>query len=121
MKRLTSIFLVLAMILTLAPVNIFATDAQTPVFSDIQDTDYYAKAATALEQLDILKGYPDGTFGAEKPITRAEMAAVVCRMIDKEADSENAKGETIFSFHCIFTVQHEENLKSYSPNIYPKE
>ena len=97
MKRLTSIFLVLAMILTLAPVNIFATDAQTPVFSDIQDTDYYAKAATALEQLDILKGYPDGTFGAEKPITRAEMAAVVCRMIDKEADSENAKGETIFS------------------------
>ena len=50
MKRLTSIFLVLAMILTLAPVNIFATDAQTPVFSDIQDTDYYAKAATALEQ-----------------------------------------------------------------------
>ena len=96
MKRLTSIFLVLAMLLTLAPMNIFAAEADKPVFSDMKDTDYYAQAATALEQLDILAGYPDGTFGAEKSITRAEMAAIVCRMIDKETDAEKAKGETIF-------------------------
>ena len=96
MKRLTSIFLVLAMLLTLAPMNIFAADAETSVFSDMKDTDYYAQAATALEQLNILAGYPDGTFGAEKSITRAEMAAIVCRMIDKEADTEKATGETIF-------------------------
>jgi len=62
----------------------------------MKETDYYAQAATALEQLDILAGYPDGTFGAEKSITRAEMAAIVCRMIDKETDAEKAKGETIF-------------------------
>ena len=96
MKRLTSIFLVLAMLLTLAPMNIFAAEAENTVFSDMKETDYYAQAATALEQLDILAGYPDGTFGAEKSITRAEMAAIVCRMIDKEADAEKAKGETIF-------------------------
>jgi len=96
MKRLTSIFLVLAMLLTLAPMNIFAADADKTAFSDMKDTDYYAQAATALEQLDILAGYPDGTFGAEKSITRAEMAAIVCRMIDKEADAEKAKGETAF-------------------------
>ena len=96
MKRLTSIFLVLAMLLTLAPMNIFAAETDKSVFSDMKDTDYYAQAATALEQLDILAGYPDGTFGAEKSITRAEMAAIVCRMIDKEADAEKAKGETAF-------------------------
>jgi len=96
MKRLTSIFLVLAMLLTLAPMNIFAAEAENTVFSDMKETDYYAQAATALEQLDILAGYPDGTFGAEKSITRAEMAAIVCRMIDKETDAEKAKGETIF-------------------------
>ncbi|MEE1504352.1 MAG: S-layer homology domain-containing protein [Acutalibacteraceae bacterium] len=96
MKRLTSIFLVLAMLLTLAPMNIFAAEADKPVFSDMNNTDYYAQAATALEQLNILAGYPDGTFGAEKSITRAEMAAIVCRMIDKEADAEKAKGETAF-------------------------
>ncbi len=96
MKRLTSIFLVVAILLTLAPMNIFAAEAENTVFSDMKETDYYAQAATALEQLDILAGYPDGTFGAEKSITRAEMAAIVCRMIDKEADAEKAKGETIF-------------------------
>lgn len=96
MKRLTSLFLVLAMLLTFAPMNIFAADADKTVFSDMKDTDYYATAATALEQLDILAGYPDGTFGAEKSITRAEMAAVVCRMIDKETAAEDAKGATIF-------------------------
>lgn len=96
MKRLTSIFLVLAMLLTLAPMNIVATDAENAVFSDMNETDYYAEAATALEKSDILEGYPDGTFGAEKSITRAEMAAIVCRMIGKEADSESAKGETVF-------------------------
>jgi len=76
--------------------NIFAAEAENTVFSDMKETDYYAQAATALEQLDILAGYPDGTFGAEKSITRAEMAAIVCRMIDKETDAEKAKGETIF-------------------------
>ena len=70
------------MLLTLTPMNIFAADADKTAFSDMKETDYYAQAATALEQLDILAGYPDGTFGAEKSITRAEMAAIVCRMID---------------------------------------
>lgn len=96
MKRLTSIFLVLAMLLTLAPMNIFAAESDKTAFSDMKTADYYAQAATALEQLGIISGYPDGTYGAEKSITRAEMAAIVCRIIDKEADAEKAKGETIF-------------------------
>lgn len=96
MKRLTSIFLVLAMLLTLAPMNIFAAENDETAFSDMKTTDYYAKAATALEELEIISGYPDGTYGAEKSITRAEMAAIVCRIIDKETDAKKAKGETIF-------------------------
>ena len=50
MKRITSIFLVLAMILTLAPMNIFAAGAEKTAFSDMKATDYYANAATVLEQ-----------------------------------------------------------------------
>lgn len=96
MKKLTSIFLVLAMLLTLAPMNVFAADAETTVFPDMSAIDYYAPAATALKQLEILSGYPDGTFGADKAITRAEMASIVCRMIDKGAESDAAKGETVF-------------------------
>ncbi len=96
MKRLTSLFLVLAMLLSFAPMNTFAADAGKTAFSDMKATDYYAQAATALGQLDILAGYPDGTYGADKAITRAEMAAVVCRMIDKEADAKEAQGKTEF-------------------------
>ena len=97
MKRLISIFMVFAMLLTLIPMGIFAVDANKTVFSDMKDTDYYANAAAVLKQLDVLAGYPDGTFGADKPITRAEIAAIVCRMIGKATDAENAKGESIFS------------------------
>ena len=94
MKRFTSILLALAMILTLLPVGVFAADNTS--FSDVKGNEYFSSAASALEELGILAGYPDGTFGAEKSITRAEMAAVVCRMIDKEADAEKAKGKTDF-------------------------
>lgn len=96
MRRWTSIFLALAMLLALVPTNIFAAENDKTVFSDMKDSDYYAQAATALEQLDIISGYPDGTFRAESSITRAEMATIVCRIIDKENDAEKAYGETIF-------------------------
>lgn len=96
MKRITSIFLTLAMLLTLAPMNIFAAETDKTAFSDMKETDYYAQAATALEQLEIISGYPDGTYGADKSIARAEMAAIVCRMIDKKTDAENAEGKTNF-------------------------
>lgn len=94
MKKLTSIFLVLAILLTLAPMNVFA--AETTAFPDMSATDYYAPAATALKQLEILSGYPDGTFGADRAITRSEMASIVCRMIDKGEECEAAKGVTPF-------------------------
>jgi len=76
--------------------NIFAADVEKTIFSDMKNSDYYAEAATKLVESGILTGYPDGTFGAEKTITRAEMATIVCRMIDKEADAENSVGATIF-------------------------
>lgn len=94
MKRIVSLFLVFAMLLTLAPMNIMA--ATESVFSDVKSSDYYAEAAEALADLGVLTGYPDGTFGAENSITRSEMAAVVCRLIDKESDAKKASGDTDF-------------------------
>ncbi len=65
-------------------------------FSDVKGSEYYAESAGTLAKLGILTGYKDGTFGAEKSITRAEMAAVICRMIDKESETEKAAGATDF-------------------------
>ncbi len=81
------------MTLSLAPIGAFAAGT---VFSDVTGNEYYAEAALALEKLDIFTGYDDGTFGADKSITRSEMAAVVCRMIGKENDARNSKGATKF-------------------------
>jgi len=93
MKRLTSILLILMLLLTVAPTSILA--ARTS-FSDVSKSDYYAQAAEELAEAGILTGYLDGTFGAAKSITRAEMAAVVCRMIDMEDVAKDEKGKTDF-------------------------
>jgi len=48
------------------------------VFSDAQN--YWAKDAIySLQNNNIIKGYPDGTFRPEKPVTRAEFAVLMCR------------------------------------------
>ncbi len=48
------------------------------VFSDAQN--YWAKEAIySLQNKNIIKGYPDGTFRPEKPVTRAEFAVLTCR------------------------------------------
>ncbi|MDO4562624.1 MAG: carboxypeptidase regulatory-like domain-containing protein [Clostridia bacterium] len=95
MKRTLSIILSIAMLITMLPATLaFAEDTKT--FTDVEGTEYYAQAAEALSVLDILAGYEDGSFGADKSITRAEMAAITCRVIDKESDAEKAAGETKF-------------------------
>ena len=48
------------------------------VFSDT--TNYWAKNAIYnLQYSNIIKGYPDGTFRPNKPVTRAEFAVLMCR------------------------------------------
>ena len=49
-------------------------------FNDIAGNEYYAEAAMSLAEKGILSGYDDGSFGAEKSITRAEMVTIICRM-----------------------------------------
>lgn len=87
MKKITSIILTLIMLLTLAPIGTMAEVN----FKDVNESDYYAVAAGKLSELKILEGYPDGTFGAQRAITRAEMAAIVCRMIDADMTKQNLK------------------------------
>lgn len=91
-KRITSIMLILVMFAGMIPNIAFA---QKNSFNDVSGEEYYAQSAEALSVLEILEGYDDGSFGAERQITRAEMAAVICRMLGCEKEAE--KGETEFS------------------------
>ena len=51
-----------------------------------------------LKELNILSGYPDGTYGPNKAITRAETAAIMARISGLEEIANMEKGkETSFS------------------------
>jgi len=86
MKKTISIILTLLIIVTILLVNCTAA-----TFKDVSDSAYYAIAAKKLSEKKILEGYPDGTFGPQRLITRAEMAAVVCRMINVKLNTQNLK------------------------------
>ena len=50
-------------------------------FSDEADiTDTYNEAVNVLSQLEVFKGYTDGTYQPQKSITRAEVAAIIYRI-----------------------------------------
>ena len=91
MKKFTRIFsLVMAVVLLLASASsVFAAS-----FKDVRGNEYYATAAKSLADKGILSGYENGTFGASKSITRAEMATIICRMLGQRT---LAKTSTKFS------------------------
>lgn len=94
MKRIVGIITSLCMLISCFQGIVLASDQNT--FTDVTGKEYYAYAAKVLAKLEILKGYEDGSFGADKDITRAEMAAIICRMLGKEADANKAQGKTDF-------------------------
>ena len=57
--------------------------AGTAKFTDVPDTLWCAKAVNALTSLGIFKGYDNGAFGVNDPITREQFCAVAVRFATK--------------------------------------
>lgn len=58
------------------------TEAQpTPIFTDVPEGHWAYDAVRLLAQQGIVLGYPDGTFGGNRPITRYEVAAIAARLL----------------------------------------
>ena len=53
-------------------------------FSDVHEDDWFNTAVSTMASLGMIKGYPDGTFGPNDPITRAEFAAIAARFDPSE-------------------------------------
>ncbi|MFD2334511.1 S-layer homology domain-containing protein [Cohnella sp. GCM10020058] len=52
---------------------------------------YWAKnEISSVTTMGLMKGYADGTFGAEKPITRAELASLAAKLMDGKATASAA-------------------------------
>lgn len=57
-------------------------DVNTAVFTDFNEISDYAKTAVAtLSENDFVSGNPDGSFTPLKNITRAEVSAILCRVL----------------------------------------
>lgn len=55
-------------------------------FTDVPDTYWAARYINFAATRGWVTGYSDGTFKPEDPITRAEVAAVTCRLLERSAD-----------------------------------
>ena len=65
-------------------------------FNDVAPDADYAGAVELLSALDIIVGDDLGNFNPDKTISRAEMAAIICRIKGLEASANAAKGATKF-------------------------
>jgi len=58
-------------------------------FSDVTDTAWYSQSVKYLTSINIVKGYPDGTFKPDNPITRAEFATMISGFDKLEPSKDN--------------------------------
>lgn len=70
------------------------------VFPDVSSTASYAEAVNALHEYGIIGGDDKGNFNPDSNVTRAEAAALMCRLIGAE---EAAKKSSTTSFTDVST------------------
>lgn len=96
-----------AVFLALCLTGSYAYAAEETVFSDLTEDAFLREAAETLSGYGILEGYPDGTFRPDGDLTRAEMAAVIVRMLKMEHAAEEAG--KVNSKYTDVTIKHWAN------------
>ena len=74
--------------------NVFISSAVSIPFDVTSD---YTKAVSKLASLNIMNGYPDGTFRADRTITRAEFAKIAVAALGMSDAAIISDGSTKFS------------------------
>ena len=89
LKKTLAVVLAFAMILGMSAISTLA-------YSDVAEGTVVSEAVTILSNLNIIKGYEDGTFKPSETVTRAQMAAIICRMLGYEDQAQSSMGSTVF-------------------------
>ena len=77
---------VIAMVLAVAMLLSMGLTAGAGVFSDVKDTDDYARAINLLASLEVLKGFEDGTYSATGTYTREQFAKILYVLMNGKDD-----------------------------------
>ena len=73
---------------------LLVTGVSATSFPDVDENAAYAEAVEYVSEAGIMEGKNCGNFDPEGPVTRAEMAAIICRML---YETENLPSEERFS------------------------
>lgn len=65
-------------------------------FNDVETTTNYNEAISLLTSLEVLNGYPDGTFGADKDISREEFVKILYVLVTGSDDAGMYEGVSPF-------------------------
>ena len=85
------IFLALLIVLIACALPCWSQQAdEAPAFSDVPADHWAADAVRELAGEGILKGYPDGTFKGDQPVTRFELAVALARFTELLAPAANS-------------------------------
>ena len=60
-------------------------------YNDVPETHWAANYIGYMEQFGIISGCEDGSFRPNAPVSRAEVASVVCRIPERSADLDYIK------------------------------
>lgn len=63
-------------------------------FPDVHPGDWYYEAVLSAADYGWISGYPDGSFGPQRLVTRGEMSVMVNRMLGRKADPDFISGHT---------------------------
>ena len=90
LKKTLAVVLAFAMILSMGAISTFA-------YTDVEAGTVVSEAVSILSNLDIFTGFEDGTFRPDETVTRAQMAAIICRTLGYEDQAQSSMGSTIFN------------------------
>lgn len=91
LKKTLAVVLAFAMILSMGAISTFAA------YSDVEAGTKVYEAVGILSNLNILTGFEDGTFKPDETVTRAQMAAIICRTLGYEDQAQSSMGSTVFN------------------------
>ena len=92
-------------------------------FSDVSADDWYNESVSTMANGKYITGYPDGTFGGNKNITRAEFVAMLVRFIrvQNEDCSFTDVSRDYWAYGCIATATKAGWIAGYTDGTFRPE